>query len=454
MEELLTANPNSTFDQFIKDSGKAFIYASGAFHDRIKQSNFTYGRFVIPTYLKANLLTEVQEKLVNDTTAAFVKILNKTVDLYFTDPAVKDAFRLDEKSRELLELDPGFKDPIRVARFDAFLSDKGLHFIELNSGSPAGMAYADILDEEILATPELKEYFDETPLNRIMRCSRLFEALIKAYRDFGGTEKSPQIVIADWKTVRTMAEFERIKTVFEEKGSPTKIVDPRDLKLKNGQLFADDFRVDIIYRRFIFSELLEKLDETKDMLDACRKKIVCLVNPLRSVLAGTKTVMSILTDPGFDRLFTDEENRIKALHLPWTRRVSDAIRFYGGRQVYLVDFLKDEKDTLVLKPIEAYGGKDVYIGAETSDSEWNKVIDQALKNDWVIQEKLNIPTLSMPLIQSDHLQMVAKKASLSTFSFGGTYAGSFARVSDESVITVARAGGLISCIGAKGSKSK
>ena len=168
-----------------------------------------------------------------------------------------------------------------------------------------------------------------------------------------------------------------------------------------------------------------------------------MVNPLRSWLSSGKSVLSLLTNPAYDQLFSARENELRYQHLPWTRRVIDAENFYGGRKHYLIDFLKDEKDSLVLKPAEGYGGRNVLIGRETRDEDWNSAIDRALKTNWLIQECVGAPKMTVPAIVNGKLDFTYKRFSLSAFMCDGKYAGGITRLSDESVINVSKAGGLI-----------
>ncbi|MBI3999993.1 MAG: hypothetical protein HY351_05190, partial [Candidatus Omnitrophica bacterium] len=113
---------------------------------------------------------------------------------------------------------------------------------------------------------------------------------------------------------------------------------------------------------------------------------------------------------------------------------------------YLIDFLKDEKETLVLKPADGYGGRDVTVGGETRDEEWNHTIDKALKSSWVVQEFVNPPIMMVPTVANHKIEFVAKKMNTGCFVFNGNYAGSLSRLSDETVVNVSRGGGLVSSV--------
>jgi hypothetical protein len=206
--------------------------------------------------------------------------------------------------------------------------------------------------------------------------------------------------------------------------------------------------VHLVYRRAAFEELLERLDEIQDFLRAYKDKAVCVVNPLRSRLASSKEIFSLMTNPEFDRFFTENENEMKCQHLPWTRCLSDAEDFYGHRKVFLIDFLKDEKETVVLKPAgSSHGARRVHIGKETPDGEWNAAVDRALKEqDWVIQEQVPVPVMTVPEAVNQKLDLAYKKYNFNLLVSGGKYAGGFVRLSNESVVNVATGGGLMPAV--------
>ncbi|OGW84847.1 MAG: hypothetical protein A3C35_06610 [Omnitrophica bacterium RIFCSPHIGHO2_02_FULL_46_11] len=440
-----TRNIDHAYEQFLLANEKKTIDAIHHFEEKLHHSYVKYGRFTIPTFFKPHFITTKQARLLHSVCDILARAADRIANLYLIDPALKDCFSLSPEADELIRIDPGYTRSVALARFDCFLEGENFKFIELNCDSPAGMGYTDTLEQLLLEAPELKEFFQDVHIQREIRTQKLLEGLLSVYEEFGGYE-TPQIAIVDWKTVRTRPEFDILKLFFEEKGYKTIIADPRDLRYKSGKLYHGNFRIDLLYRRVIFNELLEKLRDVGDLIRAYKDRAVCMVNPLRSRLASSKALLSVLTNPGYDHLFSAKENEIKSQYVPWTRRVVDAEKFYGGKKIYLIDFLKDEKETLVLKPADSYGGKEVTIGCETRDDEWNQTIDKALKSNWVVQEFVPPPFLTVPTVVNHKLEFAAKRINTGCFVFNGVYAGSLSRLSDESVVNVSRGGGLIPAV--------
>lgn len=441
----MTKNLDYEFDEYLKAHGEQSVSAVAGFQERLQKTCFRYGRFTIPTFLKAYFLNHKQEHLLKRVASTMAQIINTAARLYFEDAHLSHVYRVPPEAADLIKIDPGYSQPVIFARFDALLEGESLKLIEFNTDSPAGTAYTDSLEEVLFTEPVLQDFFKENQLSQQSRVQSILDALLSTYEEFGGLE-TPQIAIIDWKNVRTTPEYEYLKGFFESKGYKTTVADPRELKYKGGKLYHKNFRVHLIYRRVIFDELLDRLDEVQDMIKAYRERAVCMVNPLRSRLAGCKAIHSILTNPEYDHFFTENENRMKREHIPWTRRLLDAEDFYGRKKSYLIDFLKEEKDTLVLKPSAAFGGRDVTIGRETPDRDWNSVIDKALKGDWVMQEFVNIPVMTVPEIVNQRLDFAYKKYNFNMLVCAGKYAGSFVRLSSESMINVAKGGGLVPAV--------
>ncbi len=444
----MAKNLDHAYDEFLKLHEEEIVRAIPAFLSQLESTRFHYGRFVIPTFYKPHFLTPKQVQLIKRTAKTLGQVLNTATHLYFEDGHLAQMFRVHPDAARLIKIDPGYSESVIFSRYNSILEGESLKVLEFNCDSPVGAGYTDEIENLLMAQKPLEPFFNEFSLQRSSRSQDVLDSLLAAYEEFGGYE-TPNIGIVDWKNVRTQPEFEYLKAYFESKGYKTVIADPRELVFRGGKLSYKNMPLRLILRRVFFEELLERLDEVEDFIKAYEARAICMVNPLRSRLAGTKTIHAILTNPEYDHFFTENENQVKRECIPWTRRISDAQDFYGRNMTYLIDFLKDEKDSLVLKPLAGHGGKDVTIGCETRDEDWNAAIARAVKEDWAIQEYVHVPIMTVPAVINNKLDFAYKKYNFNMLVFGGKYSGAFSRLSDESVINVARKGGLIPSLAAE-----
>ncbi|OGW72475.1 MAG: hypothetical protein A2Y02_03225 [Omnitrophica bacterium GWA2_52_12] len=435
-------NLDHAYDEYLKAREAQVVKAIPAFLERLEKSNFRYGRFLIPTFYKPHFMSAKQEHLVKRAARSLSQALNMAAHLYFEEGHLTQMFRMHPEAARLIKINPGYSESVIFSRFNSILEGESLKVLEFNCDSPVGAAYTDEIENLLLAEEPLTAFFEEYHIQRRSRSQAVLDALLAAYEQFGGYE-TPNIAIVDWHNVRTVPEFESLKRYFESKGYKTFIADPRELKFRGGKLYFKSTHIRLMLRRVFFDELLERIDEVEDLIKAYESQAVCMVNSLRARLAGSKAIHAILTNPAYEHFFTEIENQAKREYIPWTRRISDAEDFYGRSKTYLIDFLKDEKDSLVLKPSMGHGGRDVSLGCETRDDDWNVAIARALKEDWVVQEYVHVPILTVPALINNKLDFAYKKYNFNMLVFGGKYAGAFTRLSDESVINVARQGGLI-----------
>lgn len=398
----------------------------------------------IATFLRPVFLSRRQSDLVRRASQVLLDCAERMIDQYLVDPEVRRTIGLPADEEEFALLDTGLERQVVVARPDSFLSGDSLKFLEFNSDSPAGVVWTDLHEEVFLASPVLSEQAWAHDL-RTCDCRRLLvDGLLGAFDDFG-LAVPPTTAIVDWSDAGAWPEFLVVQRCFEERGVEAVVADPRNFELRGETLYADGTAVNLVYRRAIIRELHEKRDEpgVRDFLEAYRRGLVCVVNPFRAKVSGSKACLALLSDERFDRLFTDEQNAVRRAHVPWTRVLRDGKEDFEGRTRDLFELAKDSKDRFVIKPTSGYGGRDVMIGRETESGPWDERLEHAAKNpgEWTMQEYVEIPEEDFPVFEPD-LSFEPRKVNLNPYLFGGRYAGSFVRLSTKSVINVSVGGGM------------
>src|SRR5262249_42405594 len=148
------------------------------------------------------------------------------------------------------------------------------------------------------------------------------------------------IAIVDWDDVPTKNEHRLCQEWFESHGCPTILTDPHNLEYRNGTLRANNFRVDLIYKRVLGSELYERMGAQNPIFQALRDHAVCLSNTFQALLLYKKSSLAFLSDETNHHLFSAEENVAIARHIPWTRIVSDRQSYYKGNTIDLLTLIE------------------------------------------------------------------------------------------------------------------
>jgi len=416
-------------------------------HNRLKErqleSRVMFGTESVPTLPRPHFLTAGQIEKLKYITTVIMGCLEKVIKLYFESDALKEVLVLSDAEREMVGIDPGISRVIHKARLDSFFEGDDLKFLEFNCDSPAAVGYGDCQTEIFKSLFYMNELEKEFEFEWVERRRMMLETLIDAYRDFGGKKEYPVILITDWRDVKTIHEFYILKEYFESMGYETVIADPRDLELRGDVLYADGKIVDMVYRRVIIKEVLEKKGDVGDLLEAIKRKTVCVVNPFRAKIVSNKSTLAVLTDPKFDHLFTDEENRVIAEHVPWTRNLKPGKVVYEGTEWDICDLVEKKRENFVIKPCDGYGGKGVKLGWQFTDAEWRTELEAASESNYVIQDMVHIPVEEFPVLKNGKYELQERYVNLNPFAIGGKYGGCISRISMSPIINVSAGGGMV-----------
>src|SRR5437016_4692595 len=211
-----------------------------------------------------------------------------------------------------------------------------------------------------------------------------------------GSRAAPRIGILDWREVPTYSEFVLFAEYFRAHGLDVVIGDPREAELRNGAFLLGGAPVDLIYKRVLLAELMARGGCDHPVIRAVRSGAVCMVNPFRCKILHKKASLAVLSDERNAKLFSAAERRAIDAHVPWTRTVAEQKTLHGGRKVDLVPFILAQRDRLVLKPNDEYGGKGIVLGWEVDDAAWQRAVGAALAEPYVVQERVPIPSESFP----------------------------------------------------------
>ena len=359
-------------------------------------------------------------------------------------PSLHDLVGLTRAERDMVALDPGVGSPSPLSRLDSFLTPSSYAFVELNAETPAGLGYAEVLSEVFLDLGAMKALQKSFTIHRPRPCVKLLETLIACYRQAGGSKANPTIAIVDYDEVPTRTEHHILRDLFEAAGASAIVCDPRAMTFEAGALRHNGVAIDIVYKRLLVNELLEKADQVQPLIDAARARACVFVNPFGCKPIHKKAIFAILTDDVHQRLFSESERAAIAETVPWTRMVREGRTTHEGREIDLVAFMRDpaRRAELVLKPNDEYGGKGVFLGFESSEAQWDAAIEASLKSPYVVQRKVEIGHQSFPVIAKG-LPTRDLVVDLDPYLFFGEVEGFLTRLSGSSLANVTSGGGQV-----------
>jgi len=359
-------------------------------------------------------------------------------------PTLHDLVGLSAAEREMVALDPGVASPSPLSRLDSFLTPTSYAFVELNAETPAGLGYAEVLADEFMKLGVMRELQKTFAIHRPNPCGKLLETLIACYRQAGGDKQNPAIAIVDYDEVPTRTEHHILRNFFEAAGASAIVCDPRAMTFEGGALRHNGVAVDIVYKRLLVNELLDKADEVKPLIEAARARACVYVNPFGCKPIHKKAIFAILTDDAHHHLFSDAERAAIAETVPWTRVVGEGKTTCDGKEIDLLPFMRDpaRRAELVLKPNDEYGGKGVFLGFESNEAQWDDAIAASLKSPYVVQRKVEIGHQKFPVL-GPGLPSRDLVVDLDPYLFFGEVEGFLTRLSGSSLANVTSGGGQV-----------
>jgi hypothetical protein len=413
----------------------------------LERARLIFGGRRLSPYLRPHFVTEEDFARITRICETVWGAIQKVKDAAVEDEGIVDELGLTDIERELVRIDPGYRAVSPTARLDSFLTGDAYSFVELNGESPAGIAYADAAYEIFSGLPVMRRFAEAYNLRTFNGRPLLLETLLTAYREFAGAkaENKPTIAIVDLKGLPTQKEFELFRDYFESEGYPSKICSPDELEFSGGRLRSGAFEIDIVYKRLLVNEYLPIMDEQPALLEAYRARAFCMVNNFRSKLIHKKALFAVLTDERHAGLFTSEEREAIRRHVPWTRKVREGKTERDGEPVDLVEFISENRDRLVLKPNDDYGGHGIYIGWSNDQIGWDEAVRASLANgDYLVQERVRTAREMFPALQDDGSVVFAEQlVDLDPLLFNGKVGSAFTRLSSTELANVSSGGGMV-----------
>ena len=415
--------------------------------ERMREARLLFGGrlncpFLRPIFVSPDDLARVAR--VAETIAS---IGERVVAAAMARPELLDSLGLTEDERRLARIDPGYATASTSSRLDAFLLPDTLGFAEYNAEAPAGFGYTETLSELFDGLPIMKRFRERFEAKYFRLAEAKLAALLASYRDWGGRADPPTILITDWREVPTWSEFEILQARFERLGVPTVVVDPREVEFDGRSLVAAGRRIDLLYRRVLINDVVARPEECRAIVAAVEAGAVCMANSFRCKIPHKKAFFAVLTDPRHGDLLNAGERELVSAHVPWTRMVADTKSDADGQSVDLLEHIRRERDRLVIKPNDEYGGAGVVLGWEATPSAWDDVIGKALADPpgtWVVQRRIDVRRETFPMVESPHrVVMRDLLVDFAPYLFRGKVAGFLTRLSTSGLANVTSGGGQV-----------
>ena len=395
--------------------------------EKVANSNAKYKGKPVPFLYQPMFFTEEDIENFTKIGTTLMSIANKVTKKYIESPRYRQKFRYPKLLEELILIDAGYDMNIPIGRFDIFYYGQGrFKFIEVNTDGSSGMNEDNILAKVLLETEPMKRMGEKYNITYFELIDKWVEESIKTYNKFDGKVNKPNIAIVDFKETGITAEFEELKKAYIKKGYRAEIVDPRDLKYIDGSLYFNEMKIDLIYRRIVTVEFIEKSKEIPDLINAYKNGAVCVIGSLKSQIMHNKIIFKILHDRETLEFLTEEEIKFIKEHIPYTEELSGDMKIF--------DEVLNNKDKYIIKPIDSFASQGVYAGIDATQEQWKEILANSWNRDYLFQEFIDPPIRSFVQFEEGRLKIEDLKLNIGAFMYNETFAGLYTRISKDNII--------------------
>ena len=406
-------------DKYIKDYGPTM--------EKVANSNAQYGGKSIPTIYHPYFVTEDNINDFQKISNRMISIGDKIIDEYIRNKEFRKKFGFPKWIEDLIEVDIGYDINVPMGRFDIFYKDyENFMFCELNTDGSSAMGEDNELAKVILKSQGLTDFENKYKLDYFELFDSWVDKSIEIFNKYDPENKSPNVAIVDFKESRNDLEFQEFKKSYLNKGYNCIIVDPRDVEYKDGSLYHEDYKIDLVYRRLVTFELINKADEIPDFIEAYRKKAFCSIGSLKSQVVHNKIFFKVLHDLDTLEILSPEEREFVKKHIPYTG-------IFGGDEESFKKVLNG-KDKYIMKPMDLNASQGVYAGRDLSKEEWEKRLLKSWNKEYLYQEYCDPYERDFLILKDEEFSVESFGSILGLYVYGEELAGVYSRIGQESII--------------------
>lgn len=410
-------------------------------------STFTFQEYTLCRVLQPFLLEESTYAAAMDAAALFFRGLLAILEA----PSAAGSSALEARPRRRPLLGRAIaRGALLGGRADMLLTGSGFKVLEFNPTTPDYMPFgvecSDPLASQFSGMAIVREFSQEFPGRFISLQERLFESFVSQHARRGGAGVPSFAIINVPPRVESHAvdapppnrHFLNLFAYLNGRGIGVQLCGIADLEYDGDVLAANGERIDVVFT-VGDPEYLDFCPPDDPLWRAVQDGAVSMAcgYPLGSVL-DDKGWLADLSDPATNRVLDPALVEGTSKIVPWTRRVTDTRTTFGGASVDLLDFIRSNREMLVLKPTLGMGGHGVCLGWEMSQERWVEALE-TLASDYIVQERVAGERVRLPTLNDGGMASEELFFDLGPFVWSdGRAEGCLVRVSSTPILNIKR----------------
>lgn len=419
---------NEEYIEIIKKNPQLYYEDYKKTVQKVANSKAKYKGKPVPFLYQPMFYTEKDIEVLREAGEMVLSIGDKVTEKYMESPNFRKKFGFSQLLEELILVDNGYDINAPMARFDILYNgEDDFKFCEFNTDGSSAMNEDNTLAKILLETEPMKRMKEKYDINYFELIDSWVDESINIFKKWSNDDVKPNVAIVDFEESSTMADFIEFKDAYIKKGYEAVIADPRELKYINGKLYYKDFKIDLIYRRMVTKELIDKSDEIEDFINAYRDKAVCVIGSIKSQILHNKIIFKILHDKDTLEFLSEREIEFIKKHIPFTGK------FEGDKKIY--NEVLNNKDKYIIKPEDLNDSRGVFAGRDFTKEEWEKKLERSWGNEYLYQEFIELYKREFVQFQEDKLVVKELNHVIGIYMYNEKLAGLYARLDENNIIS-------------------
>ncbi|MGR4932635.1 hypothetical protein ACIPUD_38500 [Bradyrhizobium sp. CAR08] len=413
--------------------------------DAISRSGIHFEGRALHVSLRPLAIDSRMADYLSATAELAIKLLDVAAELYCSNEEVQKLFPAYKHLRHWITSLPKHRPIVTICRLDGlFGSDGHYKIIETNTEGPGGVILNALVPRvwSGVQNPLTRGLLLDVRKQPFVNDSSCFvRELALAHRLATGRELKTAAVV-NFRG-RFTNEVDLIVNGLRDAGANAVAVDITAMKRTHRGLVGPDGElIELVYNKLDVRDIIG-VGECRDYLDACAAQEVVSINPwISQWVLSDKAILAVLSDDRFSSHFSTEQLEFIERHIPWTRLVGAGITTDAQRRkVELINYIRENRANLVLKPSNATRGEHVLVGRLTSPEVWEVHVQRASRISYVVQEYIRPREVTTPHPPTRSIKKMP--CGIDCYVFGGRLAGFQSRASLDPVMNIGRTGILL-----------
>jgi hypothetical protein len=279
--------------------------------------------------------------------------------------------------------------PQLYGRADMCHDGTSLKLLEYNIDSGLGGTDRAEISRLLLEVDAFRDFADEHRLSYVHTGERIAGTLRQVAEPVtGGDTPVVGFVEADGGLPECMHLALSFQEMMQGLGLDVVIGEISQVRSRAGRLFLHDKPVDVVLRYFSAEDIVSTPggeEIVEPIFRAHEQGKAILWTNMRSRQVFSKGCLALLSDIRSREAFSSQERELIDTVLPWTRSLTDD----GADGRGIIEYCRDNRVNLILKPYGGYAGVGIIPGWEASDREWRDALQQVGRGrGYVVQHRV------------------------------------------------------------------